>query len=383
MKYMGSKRAMLKNGLGTLLTQEAQLASRVVDLFSGSASVSWFAATQFDIPVEAYDLQSYAAVMAESVIGRVKPVSAEDIDQIWIDRSKSSLIKMNGWKESFDLEKKEKKISSLKNKAEKLCGSGVEAKSSIIFNRYGGHYFSPKQALTFDALLRNLPEDENLRSVCLASAIIAASQCSASPGHTAQPFKATETAAPFLQEAWSRDPFFYVVQAVKKIAPLHAKKIGKSHVEDSNTVARNLMESDLVFVDPPYSGVHYSRFYHVLETIARGWCGEVNGVGRYPPPEERPNSDYSKRGTSLAAMEDLLKSLSDRGCTVILTFPKGECSNGLSGEELEELAADFFNVSKRVVKTRFSTLGGNDINRSARKITDELILVLRKQGRKL
>jgi len=378
MKYMGSKRVMLKNSLGELLKQEALTASRMVDLFSGSASVSWFAATQFDIPVLAYDLQTYAAVMAQSVISRNKPISVKKIEKIWVERTKSCLHKMSGWKESFDLEKKEKRISSLKKHAEKLCISGIGAKSSIIFNRYGGHYFSPTQALIFDSMLKNLPENGSLRSVCLASTIVAASQCSASPGHTAQPFKATETAAPYLKEAWLRDPFIYVAQAVRKIAPLYANKIGKAHIKDSNKAAKNLNKDDLVFVDPPYSGVHYSRFYHVLETIARGWCGKVSGVGRYPPPEERPNSDYSKRGTSRGAIEDLLKSLSNCGCTVILTFPKGECSNGLSGEELEKLTENFFNVSKRVVKTRFSTLGGNDITRSARKISDELILVLRK-----
>lgn len=377
MKYMGSKRAMLKNGLGELLRKEASSASRMVDLFSGSASVSWFAATQFDIPVEAYDLQSYAAVMAQSVISREHPVSVEKINRIWIEKSKSSLRKMSGWKESLALEE-EKEISSLKKKSEKLCSSGIGAKSSVIFNNYGGHYFSPTQALAFDSLLKSLPEDEDLRSVCLAATIVAASQCSASPGHTAQPFKANSTAGPFLQEAWSRDPFYYVIQAASKIAPLHANIAGRAYIKDSNQAARNLQKGDLVFVDPPYSGVHYSRFYHVLETIARGWCGQVSGVGRYPPPEERPNSDYSKRGTSRNAIEDLLKSLSDCSCTVILTFPKGECSNGLSGEVLEKLASNFFNVSRKIVKSRFSTLGGNDIIRSARKDSDELILVLRK-----
>ena len=38
MKYMGSKRAMLKNGLGELLLQEATKANRVFDPFCGSSS---------------------------------------------------------------------------------------------------------------------------------------------------------------------------------------------------------------------------------------------------------------------------------------------------------------------------------------------------------
>lgn len=375
MKYMGSKRAMLKNGLGELLKHESLSASRIVDLFSGSGSVSWFAATQIDKPVEAYDLQVYAAVLADSVISRNKPVSAEEINKLWINKTKTNLPKMEGWAESIEMELKNTSISAWKSDAQKLCESNVGTNDSIVWNRYGGHYFSPKQALIFDSLLKNIPEEK--RSVCLAVTIIAASQCSASPGHTAQPFKATKTAGKFLREAWTRNPFLYVQQAIDHISGIYAKKIGKAHVGDSNQAAKNLNERDLVFLDPPYSGVHYSRFYHVLETIARGWCGPVSGIGRYPPPEERPNSDYSKKGTSRDAMEDLLRSLSERGCKVILTFPKDECSNGLSGKGLEEMANAFFKVTKKVIKTRFSTLGGNDINRSARKLSDELILVLK------
>jgi adenine-specific DNA methylase len=123
--------------------------------------------------------------------------------------------------------------------------------------------------------------------------------------------------------------------------------------------------------------VHYSRFYHVLETIARGRCGAVEGVGRYPPPKERPNSAYSRKDKSSDAMHRLLATLAGRGCRVVLTFPKEECSNGLSGDMLEEMAGSHFKVIRKAVKTRFSTLGGNTSNRAARNVSDELILVLR------
>ena len=46
MKYMGSKRTMLLNGLGTLLKAEMPKHDRVVDLFCGAGSVSWFAAVE-------------------------------------------------------------------------------------------------------------------------------------------------------------------------------------------------------------------------------------------------------------------------------------------------------------------------------------------------
>ena len=126
---------------------------------------------------------------------------------------------------------------------------------------------------------------------------------------------------------------------------------------DALELAKSLEENDLVFIDPPYSGVHYSRFYHVLETIAQGSCSTVEGVGRYPPPAERPQSDYSLRTKSKAALDTLLKTLSQRRVKVILTFPKEETSNGLSGTIVRELAEEYFFVKEKVVNGRFSTLG--------------------------
>ena len=42
---------MLENGLGELLEAQAESASRIVDLFCGAASVSWFAATILKKPI--------------------------------------------------------------------------------------------------------------------------------------------------------------------------------------------------------------------------------------------------------------------------------------------------------------------------------------------
>ena len=376
-KYMGSKRAMLKNGLGEILAIESRSASRFIDLFCGGASVSWFAATKLGKQVVAYDLQRYAVTLAAAVVKRSKTATAHSIYEPWLAQATENQLRLKGWQQAIELDSSAVCMPRWRRLAQELCGADSVARSSLIWSCYGGHYFSPTQALRLDAMLLSLPAEMPARELCLAATIVAASRCAASPGHTAQPFKATRTAERYLRQAWQRDPFHYARRALDEICPRFASETGDAIVGDANQVSRSLHADDLVFVDPPYSAVQYSRFYHVLETIARGTCSEVAGVGRYPPPTERPKSSYSLKGRSRGAIQELLQVLAANGCKVILTFPQAACSNGLSGKFVEEIADQLFHVQRRAVRTDFSTLGGNTRNRTSRRTSNELMLVLR------
>ncbi len=372
---MGSKRSMLANGLGELLRSEAQSHSRIVDLFSGSASVAWFAAQEMHIPVLATDLQSYSSILARSVIGRTKPIVFEEVWPKWKEEIRDVLHRQPLWKLATALEGKYNTPTWCK-KARELCSNNI-IENGVIWSAYGGYYFSPAQALTFDAMLRCVPSHEPLKSVYMACVIASASKCAASPGHTAQPFRPTTTAGPYLREAWEKDPFEYFVKTLKDICPRHAQIKGSAKVADALKEAKKLNDKDLVFIDPPYSGVHYSRFYHVLETIARGNCGPVTGDGRYPPFEERPQSLFSNKSEAKLALTTLLEALAEAGSTVLFTFPASRCSNGLSGNIIEKQASKWFVITKRFVTSQFSTLGGNNSHRKARNRRKELFLLMR------
>ena len=376
MKYMGTKRAMLRSGLGTLITEHSGSSKRMVDLFCGGASVSWFAAVNLDMPVFACDLQNYAVVLARAVISRTRPKDYQYLESTWLEPTKRWLSKSALWTAATEIDELDVPTSAWRKNAQEFCENYCSLDSLPVSRSYGGYYFCPTQALSFDAMLRNLPTEQEHRDICLAASIVAASKCVASPGHTAQPFKATVTASKFLREAWHREPFSYALKSLKALCSKYSKVQGQAMVGDANEIASRLNDSDIVFVDPPYSAVHYSRFYHVLETIARGHCGDVAGEGRYPPPSERPRSSYSQKSKSESAIRDLLSKLSSNGCKVILTFPSNECSNGLSGIQIEEIAREFFGVKRITVKSNFSTLGGNRIHRDARNKLHEFMLIL-------
>lgn len=376
MKYMGSKRAMLQNGLGKLLREEGATATRIVDLFSGSGSVAWFAAQEFSVPVVAVDLQSYAAVLSRSVIERTHAVDAKAIAKNWRRRAADRWNDAPLAKEAAALQRHDDLGGRASVKEARALCKGQQSQG-LIWTAYGGHYFSPWQAMMFDALRTSLPKEEDEAKVAHAALLVAATRCAAAPGHTAQPFQPTRGAKRFLAESWAKDPWECVERALASIAPMKAKRRGEAHVDDAVAFTKNLREGDLVFLDPPYSGVHYSRFYHVLETLARQKAGEVSGVGRYPPASERPRSAFSQKTSSARSFRTLMDRLAKRQCRVIVTFPAAAASNGLSGQTVEAIAAEYFDVEKRAVKTRFSTMGGNNEGRSARQLSDELILLLR------
>lgn len=378
MKYMGNKRVLLEKGLGAMLLREAKSADRLVDLFSGSGAVASYVVEAVPIPALAVDLQQYAVCLAGSVIARTEPVSETAVRSRWLDAAEVARSSDPRWVEYEKAAYRRVTATSVK-RARRVARDGP---SDSIVRAYGGHYFSLSQALTLDHMLATAPKRGELATLCSATLIRTASRCAAAPGHTAQPFQPTPRAIPYIKAAWVKDPLEVAQAVVEDLAPRHALTKGAAKRADAISVARRLGPGDLAVVDPPYSAVQYSRFYHVLESLARGTVGEVSGVGRYASFAERPRSDFSLKTKAREACGVLLDALAEARCRVVFTFPAGQCSNGLSGDELIEMADARFRVKAVAVNGRFSTLGGNGDGRPSRHASEELILTMSPRRRK-
>lgn len=365
---------MLRNGLGEVLNRELCNAGRFVDLFTGSASVAGHVALNYDVPVFASDLQNYSVVLANAIIARQQSLDSDRIWRAWFARAKD---RIRGFGVVPELDGRVTRRVVERHRC--WCEAADDAP---LTNAYGGHYFSAVQAVWIDGLRATAPKG-SARDVALASLIGAASFCAASPGHTAQPFQPTKTAKRYLAESWSKDLVQRTRLNLETLCTQVSKQMGEAVQRDANLVATDLTEKDLAFLDPPYSGVHYSRFYHVLESVANGRTGQVSGVGRYPPERLRPRSSYSVRSESTEALKRLLGTIARQGAKAILTFPNHECSNGLSGSLISDIASENFRVECKVVQSRFSSLGGtsdqrgNQAGRNARVDAQELVLIMK------
>ncbi|HRJ34250.1 MAG TPA: DNA adenine methylase [Fimbriimonadaceae bacterium] len=374
MKYMGSKRTMLEGSLGNILESNRPKEGIFADLFAGSGAVAWHMAEICKARVLAVDKQCYAKALAGAVLHRTRALrSASALWDEWARQSHRWLASAADFAEAQALQAADwdgrPELSVVA--ARKFC----KASDLPITAGYGGHYFSAWQSLCLDALRTTAPIDAEVGDTYVAAVVIAAAECAAAPGHTAQPFQPTTTASKYLFEAWRRDVFAHARRAFVGVASRHAVKQGASEVGDATEFAERLTAKDVAFIDPPYSGVQYSRFYHVLETVASGCKLQPEGVGRYPAHHERPQSDFSLKSKSLDAFTTLAKTIADRGARCILTYPSGQCSNGLSGESVLDVMATFFEIEIVTNRSIFSTLGGNGGTREARQRVQELIVV--------
>ena len=75
--------------------------------------------------------------------------------------------------------------------------------------------------------------------------------------------------------------------------------------EDANALAKRI-KCDIVYIDPPYNSRQYSRFYHILENIARWEKPKLYGEACKPRPENM--SEYC-RNSATQTFSDLINSL--------------------------------------------------------------------------
>jgi adenine-specific DNA-methyltransferase len=188
MKYMGSKRAMLRNGLGELLTELVPEKERFFDLFCGTGSVAGYVAQRFHAPVYAGDLQQYAVTLAASLVERTDHFVSGVIATKWIEDARQWLEAQGSyWQQATQLRPVDSTNCAWRAavaSVREFCG---DLPSTFpIARAYGGYYYSPVQAMELDALRISLPSHQY--TAALAALIDAASSCAAAPGHTAQPF---------------------------------------------------------------------------------------------------------------------------------------------------------------------------------------------------
>ncbi len=365
----------------------------VCDLFAGSGCVSYKLSRLF--PVVACDIQHYSKVICDALL-RPNTLTEEAVKAFIseIRESKTLLhdaytplieleeeairnenlelltdIVEHGSLEVYSLEKTESKIASVQNHViEKLRKARLMGKNSLISRYYGGVYFSYTQAVQIDVIMAAIRHYPNAvdKNVLLAALLSTTSDIACTVGkHFAQPIKARDSKGKIKKLVYNKAIKDKTVDVIELFEEWLGKYVSLPKGKNNNTILQgDYMEClktlpdnvRTVYADPPYTRDHYSRFYHVLETIALDDVPEIstvkihgsthvsNGIYR----KDRHQSPFCIRSKAPKAFEEMFKSISASGRNLLLSYsPYDETKEShprvVTISQLMAWASDYFN----------------------------------------
>ena len=342
--------------------QEVHGEGRVLDLFSGMGSASVALSEAFT--VTAVDVQEYARVMCSALLvgnwdvgwkpegirdayeaarASLQPVFAGVIEHEMQaieayeqgDGSLLSDIVEHGCMLPEYRARVAGDLRRLMDEVDEKCSS--HRMYDVPVRYYGGTFFSYDQALDLAAI--RIAADSvpgHMKDVALAGLICAASHCASTVGgQFAQPLKTVDGRGALKQAALGKayaarqkNAFEAFIKAVQEIEAFRFARPGNEVVcgECVSYLGTHPAHVGAVYADPPYSRYHYSRYYHVLETLARGDAPSVTSNPATKAPSRgvyranRYQSPFSTRTGARGAFDRLMALCSSVSNSLVLSY---------------------------------------------------------------
>lgn len=393
LNYLGSKLRLLdfiENKVLDITPKDAG----VCDLFAGSGCVSHKLSRLH--PVVACDIQSYSRVITNALLKKfdldnnainrffedINTDSAEALREIFsplIELEHNAIESKNleiltcilehGSLEVFTIEHNISYLSDyLCIVSKHLEDKNLNDEKSLISRYYGGVYFSYKQAVEIDIILEGIHKfvSEDNRDLFLAALLSTASDVVNTVGkHFAQPIKARDSKGDIKKTVYNKavkDKTIDVVNLYREWL-IKYKNLNKSDYQhitlqsDFEKCLKELPENVVtVYADPPYTRDHYSRYYHVLETLTlrdtpkistvtiHGSTHVSNGIYR----ENRYQSPFCIKSKAPDAFRKMFELISTSGRNLLLSYsPYDETKKShprvVTMQQLISLAKEYFN----------------------------------------
>jgi adenine-specific DNA-methyltransferase len=351
--YMGTKRQ-----LAPALAQLLSLAPSgpMLDLFSGMCAVATQVAPSRQIWCN--DVQHFAAQVAAAFFTAIEtPISSRDlIEHVGREfRRNAETLKIHFATElcveSAALDSGDpERIASTDDRAPNIATSRCLDRERVLLARFpkafpyrlfsttfSGAYFGLSQSIEIDSirfaidelLAQKVVRREQHRWMLLALCQ-ASSKVANTTGHFAQYLKVKKSNVSRFVHQRRRSVWSEWQDAIRTVWPFGSKSWRRrNHVFQAEALSllhhlrTAKRKPSVIYADPPYTADHYSRFYHVYETLIRYDYPQSIGVGRYRP--DRFTSTFSLAARVADEIELLVKGCSSVGAELVLSYPQ----NGL------------------------------------------------------
>lgn len=323
LKYMGSKREIIDFIEESIIELDVD-SKWLCDLFSGSSIVAGTLNYKFNI--HANDIQIYSGILAKTYLsdfGHIKLSFLDEVEDKAIELTKQLYSKypelVFNYKNNFNLVD----FALIEKEQQQLIDKDFGIGFHLFTKYYSGTYWSFDQCVWIDSL-RAVAEQYTGKPeyyVILSSLIFAMSYTSQSTGHYAQyrdPL--TNSSMTDILSYRERDIWPYFEKKFIELIsiPNFNSQEFKVTSLDYLDCLRIIDDNSIVYADPPYQSVHYSRFYHVLETLVKYDYPKVEYKGRYR--EDRHQSPFCKKTTVNKAFESLFEGVFLKNSHLVLSY---------------------------------------------------------------
>jgi len=220
-------------------------------------------------------------------------------------------------------------IDSIRCAIDKLCDEYlVNTKDEHSFDNYG------------------------LRNLLLAALISAINRINPAPGHWAAIPRVNKNNRDYLIECRRLDVYDIFLAKVAEFEAALAQNISPyapNHVimtEDyaafMGEVQEYIRQAKVVYLDPPYSQGHYSRFYHLLETLIQYDYPEIAFAGRYRT--DRHQSPFAKRDKVAEAIGNVCRMVRDSKTILVVSYSQGGVIPNVA--EFQQVLEQFYPTDK-------------------------------------
>ncbi len=381
MKYMGSKRELLDFIISSINDLDIE-SNWFCDLFSGTSIVGCSLKDEYNIQIN--DIQIYTSIFANTYLPNIKnsinPTELEKIKERVLFYVDEFYKKHPGLIFDYRLVSNYNELHRLEIQQQNLIYNNFEIGFHLFVKYYSGTYWSYTQCVWIDSIRAVAEEYKGQREyyIILSSLIYAMSYTSQSTGHFAQFRDVTESNMTDIMLYRIRDIWTYFEKKFLEILNVvDVDVINRYSITtlDYLDCLRLIERNTIVYADPPYSSVHYSRFYHAIETLIRYDYPNVKYKGRYR--EDRHQSPFGKKTEVKNAFAKLFKEIKNRNSHLILSYS----DNGMiSQDEIMEIGnAIMGNTYKGNIQTKeytHSKMGRSDIHSMG---VNELIISYKRQ----
>ncbi|HDR4513815.1 DNA adenine methylase [Bacillus cereus group sp. TH150LC] len=329
-KYMGSKTEIL-DFIVSGINQIYQEGQPICDLFAGSATLSGTLRGQTE--VISNDIQEYSAILAETYLTPYNWDEYPTIEELVIlieNRVLSFHEAYPQYNNAFvygdEITLEEFKEIEASQRVLIDYDKFDEFDDYYLFTRYySGTYWSYEQCVWIDSVKYVADQFSHIRPLyvaILSSLMFAMAYNSQSTGHYAQYRDAKDQKS--MQDI--------LIYRRKNIKDFFVRKFNELRNTLNNSVSidftikamdyreclKSLREGTMVYADPPYGLVHYSRFYHAIETLVKYDYPMVAFKGRYRG--DRHQSPFCISTQVDQAFEEMFNIIKDKKLNLVLSY---------------------------------------------------------------